>query len=101
MDLALLEKGFHIVTAPRPRDPAVTVLQEWDALYKFLIDQGFSTKPVLEGASGAAGEAYAWAIENSNKVSCIYGENPILRSHLTKAQPLDNLGPLAKSGVGI
>jgi hypothetical protein len=99
VDLALLHQGFHIVTAPRPRDPNGTVLGEWNALYKFLIDQGFSTKPVMEGAGGAAGEAYAWAIANPDKVSCIYGENPVLRSNMSKAQPLDDLAPLAKAGV--
>ncbi len=99
VDLALLQKGFHIVTAPRPRDPNRTLLQEWDALYKFLIDQGFSTKPVMEGAGGAAGEAYAWAITNPDKVSSIYGENPILGNYSSKTQPLDNLAPLAKAGV--
>src|SRR5262249_15081321 len=64
VDLALLHKGFHIVTGPRPRDPNSTVLQEWNAVYKYLVDHGFSTKPVLEGAGAAAGEAYAWAIAN-------------------------------------
>src|SRR5204863_6459548 len=101
VDLALLQKGFHIVTGPRPRDPNVTLLQEWNAVYKYLIDQGFSTKPVMEGAGGAAGEAYAWAIANPDKVSCIYCENPILRSHMTKAQPLDRLDALAKAGVPV
>src|SRR6185436_11491024 len=72
VDLALLQRGFHIVTGPRPRDPNNTLLHEWNALYQHLIDQGFSTKPVLEGASGAAGEAYAWAIANPDKVSCLY-----------------------------
>ena len=99
VDLALLHKGFHIVTGPRPRDPNGTVLQEWNAVYKYLIDQGFSTKPVMEGAGGAAGEAYAWAIANPGKVSCIYGENPVLRSNMSKTQPLDNLAPLANAGV--
>lgn len=100
VDLALLQKGFHIVTAPRPRDPGATLLQEWNALYSYLVAQGFSAKPVLEGAAAAAGEAYAWAIANPDQLSCIYGENPILRSN-TKAQPLDNLAPLAKAGVPI
>ena len=54
---------------------------------------------MLEGAGGAAGEAYAWAIANPDKVSCIYGENPVLRCTMTKAQPLDNLAVLAKAGV--
>jgi hypothetical protein len=86
-------------TAPRPRDPNCTVLEEWNALYEYLIDQGFSKQPVMEGAGGAAGEAYAWAIANPDKVSCIYGENPILRSSMSETQPLDNLAPLANAGV--
>src|SRR5258708_30515244 len=53
----------------------------------------------MEGAGGAGGEAYAWAVANPDKVSCIYAENPILRSHMTKAQPLDRLDVLAKAGV--
>lgn len=101
VELALLEKGFHIVTAPRPRDPAVTLMEEWNALYRFLVDQGFSPKPVLEANAGAAVEAYAWAIENPTKVSCLYGANPILRSDMSKTPPLDNLTPLANSGVNI
>ena len=61
----------------------------------------FRKKPVLEGAGGAAGEAYAWAIANPDKVSCIYAENPVLRCTMTKAQPLDNLAALAKAGVPV
>jgi pimeloyl-ACP methyl ester carboxylesterase len=99
VDLALLRKGFHIVTGPRPRDPNATVLQEWDATYKHLIGQGFSKRPVMEGAGVAAGEAYAWAIANPDKVSCVYGENPVLRSITSKTQPLDDLAPLANAGV--
>ena len=55
----------------------------------------------MEGAGMAAGEAYAWAIENPDKVSCIYSENPVLRSNLSKKQPLDNLAPLANARVPI
>jgi hypothetical protein len=75
------------------------MLKEWNAVYKYLLDHGFSTKPVMEGAGRAAGEVYAWAIANPDKVSCIYGENPVLRSNMSKTQPLDNLAPLAKAGV--
>ncbi len=42
---------------------------------------------------------YAWAIENPDKVSCVYAENPRMRSALAKSQPLDNLAPLAKANV--
>jgi hypothetical protein len=99
VDLLLLHKGFHIVTAPGPTNTNGADLQQWNAVYKYLIGHGFSTKPVLEGAGRAAGEAYAWAIANPDKVSCIYGENPVLHSNMSKTQPLDNLAPLAKAGV--
>jgi pimeloyl-ACP methyl ester carboxylesterase len=99
VDLALLAKGFHIVTGPVPYNADGPSLKDWDAVYRHLIEHGFSRKPVLQGAGGAAGDAYAWAIENPDKVSCIYGENPVLRSRMAKTQPLDNLAPLAKAGV--
>jgi pimeloyl-ACP methyl ester carboxylesterase len=101
VDLALLEKGFHVVTGPVPTDTNGPVLSQWNDVYKYLTAAGFSKKPVLEGAGGAAGEAYAWAIENPDKVSCVYAENPILRSQMTKPQPLTRLDPLAKAGVPV
>lgn len=101
VDLALLQQGFHIVRAPRPRDPSVTQMQEWQAFYEYLVGQGFSSKPVLEGAGGSAGEIYEWAIANPDNVSCIYGENPILRHYSSQSQPIDNLAPLAKAGIRI
>jgi hypothetical protein len=101
VDLALLEKGFHIVTGPIPYNADGPSLAAWNTVYKRLTDNGFSKVPVLAGAGGAAGEAYAWAIANPDKVSCIYGENPILRCTMTKAQPLDGLATLAKAGVPI
>ena len=58
--------------------------EQWDAVYKLLTDQGFSQKPVMEGAGTAAGEAYAWAIENPEKVACIYSENAVMRSLMVK-----------------
>ena len=100
VDQALLGKGFHIVIAPLIAQ-AGPVREQWDAIFKRLVDRGFSRKPVMEGAGMAAGEAYAWAIENPDKVSCIYAENPALRSLMSKAQPLDRLEPLAKAGVFI
>jgi pimeloyl-ACP methyl ester carboxylesterase len=101
VDLALLDKGFHIVTGPVPFNDDGPRRAHWDAVYTHLTDHGFSRKPVMEGAGEAAGEAYAWAIENPDKVSCIYGENPVLRSNLSKTPPLDNLATLAKAGVPI
>jgi pimeloyl-ACP methyl ester carboxylesterase len=99
VDLALLAKGFHIVTGPVPYNADGPLRAHWDAVYKHLTSHGFSAKPVMEGAGGAAGEVYAWAIENPDKVSCIYAENPVLRSAMAKTPPVDNLAPLAKAGV--
>jgi pimeloyl-ACP methyl ester carboxylesterase len=103
VDLALLAKGFYIVAAPITGGGPTK--KEWDAVYKIMTDHGFSKKPALEGAGAGAGESCAWAIENPDKVSCIYWENPVLRSIMegrqSKEQPLDNLAPLAKARVPI
>ncbi len=98
VDLALLARGYHIVAAPVVAQSG-PVREQWDAVYKVMTDHGFSRKPAMEGAGASAGEAYAWAIENPEKVSCIYAENPSLHSLMTKQPPIDNLAPLAKAGV--
>jgi len=71
VDLALLEQGFHIVTGPVPYNADGPSLKSWNTVYDLLTGHGFFKKPVLAGAGGAAGEAYAWAIANPDKVSCI------------------------------
>jgi hypothetical protein len=99
VDLALLARGFHIVTGPVPYNADGPSRAHWDTVYRYLTGHGFSRKPVMEGAGAAAGDAYAWAIENPDKVCCVYGENPLLRSHTAKTPLLDSLAPLAKAGV--
>jgi pimeloyl-ACP methyl ester carboxylesterase len=101
VDQTLLAKGFYIVTGAVPYNFDGPVVAQWNLIYKHLTAHGFSAKPVLAGAGGAAGEAYAWAIENPDKVSCIYAENPSMHSNLAKTQPLENLQPLAKAGIPI
>jgi hypothetical protein len=98
VDQALLAAGFHVVVAPLVA-LAGPVRVQWDELYKRLVAHGFSRTPVLEGAGTAAGEAYAWAVDNPEKVSCVYAENPAFRSLMTKEPPLDRLGALARAGV--
>lgn len=101
VDLALLAEGFYIVAAPIDTQPGPSQ-KEWDETYKELTDAGFSRKPAMEGAGMGAGEAYAWAITNPDKVSCIYAENPLLQSLMfPKLSPLDNLAPLARAHVPI
>ena len=98
IDQALLARGFHIVIPPITAQSGAMRTQ-WDNAYQLMTGHGFSKKPVLEGTGTAAGEAYAWAIENPDKVACIVGRNPALRSLMSNTSPLENLGPLAKAGV--
>jgi pimeloyl-ACP methyl ester carboxylesterase len=100
VDQTLLAKGFHIVMPPLTAQSGM-VQQQWDETYKTLVDNGFSKKPVMEGTGASAGELYAWAIANPDKVSCIYARNPSLLSLMTKSPPIDNLAPLAKAGIPI
>ncbi len=98
LDLELLARGFHIVAAPVTAQSG-PVREQWDAVYRFFTDRGFSRKPVLEGTGTGAGEAYAWAIAHPAQVACIYAENPALRSLMTKGPLLDHLDVLARAGV--
>jgi pimeloyl-ACP methyl ester carboxylesterase len=99
VDLALLARGFHIVTGPVPYNADGPLRPHWETVYSHLVGHGLSKKPVLEGRGGAGGEAYAWAIEHPEEVSCVYVENPILRSQMLRTPLLDSLAPLAKTGV--
>jgi hypothetical protein len=98
IDQALLARGFHIVIPPLTAQSGA-VRTQWNNAYELMTSHGFSKKPVMEGTGTAAGEAYAWAIENADKVSCILGHNPALRSLMSKTSPLENLALLTKAGV--
>jgi hypothetical protein len=99
VDQALLARGFHIVTGAVPFNADGPLPAQWNTIYAHLVGCGFSKKPVMEGRGGAAGEVYAWAIENPDKVSCIYAENPVLRSNTAKTPPFEGLAALAKAGI--
>ena len=100
VEQALLAKGYHILIVS-PLGSGMTQKQ-WDDAYKLLVDNGFSNKPVLKGTGPKAGEAYAWAVANPDKVSCIYARNPLMKSLMAgKEQPIDNLAALAKAGVPV
>ncbi|HEY4937236.1 MAG TPA: hypothetical protein VII44_11675, partial [Puia sp.] len=99
-DLALLANGFYIVAAPVVAQ-AGPMQKEWDSLYYLLTANGFSKKPVLEGTGAGAGEAYAWAILNSEHVSTIFSINPELRSLQTKASSFDRLDVFVRAGISL
>lgn len=103
VDLALLAKGYYIVTGAVPYNYDGPVLAQWNKIYAYFRGYGFSSKLVMAGNGGAAGPAFGWAIENPGKVSLIYAENPVLKCSqtMTHTQPIDHLSPLAKAGIPI
>jgi pimeloyl-ACP methyl ester carboxylesterase len=101
VDLALLDRGFHIVTGPVPYNADGPDRKDWDMVYDYFVEHGFSRKPAVEGEGGGAGLAYAWAIQNPDKVSCIYAENPVLRDTMSMTSMVEKLEPLAKASVPI
>ena len=120
VDLALLDKGFHIVYCDvaelfgSPR--AVDI---WNNFYVYLTEtHNFAPKTVLEGLSRGGLIIYNWAIQNPEKVYCLYGDAPVCdlkswpgvtRTKMMMAygftpetffkytgNPVDNLAPLAR-----
>jgi hypothetical protein len=94
VDMALLAEGYYIVLPPISGPGAVQ--KQWDEVYQRMVDNGFAKKVVMEGTGAKAGESYAWAIANPDKVSVIYARNPLMRSLMSKTLSIDNLAPLAK-----
>jgi len=78
-DLALLEKGFHLVymdVANLFGSP--TAVNHWNAFYHYLTgQQGFHPRVALEGMSRGGLIVYNWAGANPEKVACIYADNPV------------------------
>jgi pimeloyl-ACP methyl ester carboxylesterase len=98
---APLAQGFHIVVGPVGYNADGPVLADWNKLYTYLTEHGFSNKPVLEGEGGGAGTVYGWAVENPNKVACVFAENPLMHAAGVETQPIDRLSALAKAGVAL
>jgi|GEM_PF-1041860 len=78
-DIALLERGYHIVYC----DVAelygnAQAIQYWNRFYDWLQQAGLAKKAVLEGMSRGGVYIYNWAAVNSEKVACIYADNPVL-----------------------
>ena len=78
-DVALLERGFHIaycdVSDLYGGNEAV---QRWNDFYKLMTQAGLSKKVALEGMSRGGLIIYNWAVENPEKVACIYADAPVL-----------------------
>ncbi|WP_316821361.1 GDSL-type esterase/lipase family protein [Pedobacter gandavensis] len=78
-DIALLERGFHIVYC----DVAelfgnAEAIGIWNDYYRFLQNLGFAKKAAMEGMSRGGVYVYNWAAANPDKVACVYADNPVL-----------------------
>ncbi len=78
-DIALLERGFHLVYCDVAELFGNKENMKIDAdFYNLLTKAGLSKKSVMEGISRGGVYALNWAAENSKKVSAIYIDNPLL-----------------------
>lgn len=78
-DIALLERGFHIAyidVANLFGSPKA--VKRWNDFYKLMTSLGLSDKVALEGMSRGGLIIYNWAVENPDKVACIYADAPVL-----------------------
>lgn len=79
VDLALVEKGFHLVYIDvSDLYGNRKAIEIWDRFYSFMRDS-FELHPraVLEGLSRGGLMVYNWAAENTDKVACIYADAPV------------------------
>lgn len=78
-DIALLEKGFHVVYVDVSglfgNDQAIEV---WNNFYVYIVKgYNLNSKTVLEGMSRGGLIIYNWAAQNTDKVFCIYADAPV------------------------
>jgi pimeloyl-ACP methyl ester carboxylesterase len=80
VDLALLEKGFHLVYINVGNTfGCPDALKHWDPFYRQLTEvYGLSRRPVLEGLSRGGLYCFNWAADNPEKVACILADNAVL-----------------------
>jgi len=78
-DIALLERGFHIVYTRVPDQlGSPTAVAHWNACYAELTSKyAFHKKVALVGLSRGGLYCYNWAIANPDKVACLYGDAPV------------------------
>lgn len=129
VDLALLEKGFHVVYydlthlygSPRSLDLG-------SEYYNYIREHySLSGKVTLEGFSRGGLFVFNWAAQNPDKVACIYVDAPVCdvfswpgrkdkvlwndflnewkitdeEADNFKGNPIDNLDPIAKANISI
>ena len=82
LDKALLEKGFHVAYCDVSNlFGGPDAVDRWNDFYGLSQQLGLSRKPVLEGMSRGGLIIFNWAKANPDKVSAIYGDNPVCDIH--------------------
>ena len=79
-DIALLNHGFHLVYCDvKNLFGAPKAIKRWGDFYTFATQKlDLSKKVTLEGMSRGGLIIFNWAAANPEKVSCIYGDAPVL-----------------------
>ena len=78
-DRALLERGFHVVYCDASElFGNKKAIDLWNKFYNYMQLAGLSKKVALEGMSRGGVYIYNWAMENPQKVACIYADAPVL-----------------------
>lgn len=78
IDRELLDRGFHVawVSVDELYGNAEADMR-MGAFYRFATGLGLSPKPTLAGISRGGLPMFNWASENPDKVSALYGDNPV------------------------
>ncbi len=79
LDLQLLDRGWHLAYVDVvDLYGGPEAMRIWDAFHRFATDRlGLSAKPVLEGMSRGGLPVFHWAIRHPDRVTAIYGDNPV------------------------
>lgn len=79
LDRALLESGFHLAfvdVADLYGSPQAVEL--WNRFYSYIIEiYDLNPRVVLEGMSRGGLIIYNWAVQNTDKVFCLYADAPV------------------------
>ncbi len=79
LDIALLERGFHLVYCDVSYlFGAAFAIKRYEECYELLASAGFNQRATMEGMSRGGLAALNWAIAHPDRVSAIYGDNPVV-----------------------
>ena len=79
LDIALLERGFHLVYCDVSYlFGAAFAIKRYEECYELLSSVGLNQRATMEGMSRGGLPILNWAIAYPDRVSAIYGDNPVV-----------------------